>query len=144
MKRFIFASLLSLVLIGQAFAQSQGPSGATTGPSSSSGAGIAVVVSSAAESNHVMKASAGNFYGGYITTGASAGYLMMFNLTSAPTDGAVTPAACIYVPATTSMSLTGIATIPIYWSTGIVMVFSTTGCFTKTASATAYFSGMVQ
>lgn len=112
-------------------------------PTSSANQGMALVSSSAAESNKVLKASAGNLYSITITTGASAGYLMIFNATSAPIDGAVTPAYCIPVAASSGTPLKW-GDFPVVFSTGITAVFSTTGCFTKTASATAAFFAQVQ
>lgn len=120
-----------------------GGSAVTPTPSSDSSAAITPVVSTAAESNHVLKAAAGNFYGATITNGAAAGYVMVFNATSAPADGAVTPLYCWAMPATTSTLGVGFD-YPARFSTGITIVYSTTGCFTKTASATAMFSAQVK
>lgn len=90
----------------------------------------------------VAKASAGNVYRVSITTGGSAGYLMGFNAVSAPADGAVTPAMCRVVAANSTLSVS-YADVPARWNTGVTFVFSTTGCFTKTVSATAYFEWSV-
>lgn len=114
----------------------------TQTPSPSSNTGLVPVVSSAAEGSKVLKASAGNLYAYQVTTGAAAGYVMLFNATSAPADGAVAPVKCVAVPATSTVGVT--VSPPEYFSTGITAVFSTTGCFTKTASATAMFSGDVK
>jgi hypothetical protein len=113
---------------------------------------IGAQVSAAAESSHVFCNAAGT--GGaqkapcfirslYVTTGAAAGYLMVFNAVSAPADGAVTPAECVIAPANSTVSVDFGETTRAY-VTGLVAVFSTTGCFTKTASATAFFNGRVQ
>lgn len=99
----------------------------------------AAIVSASAEGSHVGKASAGNLYNISITTGATPGYLMVFNATSAPADGAVTPNICRTVAANSSLSLGWGGSAPRSFSTGITAVFSTTGCFTKTISATAFF-----
>ena len=112
-------------------------------PTSSSTNALTPISSTAAESSHVLKNSAGNFYGVTITP-TVAGYLLVFNATSAPSDGAVTPIFCVPVSANTASGLSTRGGIPTSFSTGIVVVFSTTGCFTKTASATASFTGMVQ
>ena len=114
----------------------------TQSPSPSAITGLTPVVSSAAEASKVFKASAGNLYAYQVTTGAAAGYVMIFNATSAPVDGAVTPVKCVAVPAGATVGVT--VTPPEAFSTGITAVFSTTGCFTKTASATAMFSGDVK
>ncbi len=107
-------------------------------------ASVTPVVSSAAESGHVLKGSAGALYSIDCTLGAVSGYLMVFNATSAPADGAVTPIKCWPVASDgTSGSFQRTFTPPIACSVGITVVFSTTGPFTKTASATAMFSGEV-
>lgn len=112
-------------------------------PSAASAVGITAVVSPAAESGRVLKASAGNLYSISVTSGASAGFLMVFNSTTVPADGAVTPIVCRAV----GVGATVVATfsdVPAAYSTGISAAFSTTGCFTKTASATAFFEGYVK
>jgi hypothetical protein len=98
--------------------------------------------SPAAESSHVFATASANLYSAQLTTGGSAGYLMVFNATTAPADGAVTPALCLYAAANTSLPLN--FAFPVPFSTGITFVFSTTGCFTKTASATAFFSAQTR
>lgn len=113
---------------------------------------ITAQVSAAAESSHVFCDATGTapvrkapcfIRSLYVTAGAVAGYLMTFNAVSAPADGAVTPRECVYVPANSTMALDfGETTEP--YVTGLTAVFSTTGCFTKTASATVYFKGRVQ
>lgn len=120
-------------------------SGVVNAPSSESLAGIASVVSTAAESSHVLKSGAGNLYGLTVSIGATTGYVMIFNATSAPVDGAVTPT---WPPVrVVSDGISGWISIgfdpPLYCSTGITAVFSSTGPFTKTASATAVFGGQV-
>lgn len=108
--------------------------------------------SAAAESSHVFCDATGTapvrkapcfLRSLYVTTGATAGYLMTFNAVSAPVDGAVTPRECIAVPANSTVSLDFADTTEDY-VTGLTAVFSSTGCFTKTASATAFFKGRAQ
>lgn len=115
-------------------------------PSSAAAVGIVPVVSTAAESNHVLKASAGNLYGLTAAIGATSGYVMIFDATSAPVDGAVTPKYCF--PVNSNGTNGGIAvgwkSPPAAFATGITAVFSSTGCFTKTASATASFFAQAQ
>ncbi len=111
-------------------------------PSTAATAAIAPAATSAVAGSLVLKASAGNLYSWRVTAGASAGYVMAFNATSPPADGAVTPADCVAVAANSTVS--HMATIPERYTTGITLVFSTTGCFTKTISATAYIRGTVQ
>ncbi|WP_397586798.1 hypothetical protein [Sphingobium fuliginis] len=112
-------------------------------PTTDANIAIVPVASTAVESNRVFKASAGNLYRLSITSGASAGYLMVFNATTAPADGAVTPLVCRAIAASSTLTIS-FSDFPARFSTGITAVFSTTGCFTKTASATAYFEGYTQ
>ncbi len=105
--------------------------------------GIAPVVSAVAEASHLIKAAPGNLYSLYVTTGATAGYVMTFNADAAPADGAVTPVECVVAPADSTISISFDGPPDIY-SVGIVAVFSTTGCFIKTASATAFFKARAQ
>ena len=106
---------------------------------------LAPVVSASAESNHVLKSSAGNLVSLTTTIGVTTGWLMLFDATSAPSDGSVTPKYCRYIKSDGSGGASSLAwQVPLSFATGITAVFSSTGCFTKTASATATFSGQVQ
>lgn len=113
-------------------------------PSSAPTSAIALTASALLESNHVLKAAAGNLYGLSITTGATAGYLLVFDATTPPADGAVLPKLCYPVAANQWTTTIGGTGIPMAFVSGITVVFSTTGCFSKTASATAFFSAQVQ
>jgi hypothetical protein len=75
-----------------------------------------------------------------VVSGASAGYVMVFNTASAPADGAVTPQYCYAMAANSTLTL-GQVLLPTIGN--VTIVFSTTGCFTKTASATAFISMVV-
>jgi hypothetical protein len=123
------------------------PVQASQAPSAASTAGVAPVSSASLEANHVIKGSAGNFYSfeatADATLSAAAWWLMVYNATSAPVDGAVTPLKCWGLPAGV-VTFTGAFPQGTYFSTGITMGVSTTGCFTKTASAHAYLSGDAQ
>lgn len=105
-------------------------------PTSAPGAAVAPSFTTVAASSVVAKASAGNLYRVAVNSGASAGFLLVFNATSAPADGTVTPVVCRPVAANDFVEV--IYNVPVRFSTGITAVFSTTGCFTKTASATAH------
>lgn len=118
--------------------------GVEIAPTAGATAGITPVVSGAAEGTHVLKGGAGNLYSVYATAGATAGFLMVFNATAAPGDGAVTPIQCIQVPANTTQGVSFNPGPPEVYATGISVAFSTTGCFTKTVSATAFFHGSVK
>lgn len=113
-------------------------------PSSLSNIGITPIVSTGAEASHVFKASSGNLYSAYVTVGSTAGYLMIFNAISVPVDGVVAPIQCIPVASNQTTGLSFGIGPPEVYSIGITAVFSSTGCFTKTASATAFFHGSVQ
>lgn len=94
-------------------------------------------------SNLVVKAAAGNLYGWRVTAAASAGYVLIFDATSAPADGVVSPKDCVAVAANATVG-SGPLDIPERYTTGITIVFSTTGCFLKTASATAFIRATYQ
>jgi hypothetical protein len=113
-----------------------------TTPQSSATAAITPGASPAVEGGRVAKASAGNVYRVSITTGAAAGYLLGFNAIAIPADGAVTPSMCRVVAANSTLSVS-YADMPARWGTGVTFVFSSTGCFTKTISATAFFEWSV-
>lgn len=110
-----------------------------TAPNSSVNSGITPVENTVVGSNVVVKGSAGNLYGFNAVSGASQGYLMVFNSTTAPADGTVTPVKCYVLAANSSLAMT--YNPPLRFSTGITLVFSTTGPFLKTASVTAFLSG---
>lgn len=109
-------------------------------PSASTNAGVAVNATSVAAGSLIVKASPGNLYGYNVTSAASAGYVMIFNSATVPADGTVTPARCIPLAANTGLEV-DLRGQPTFFSAGIVIVFSTTGCFTKTISATAFIAG---
>src|SRR5260370_34638616 len=60
-------------------------------------AAIAPVVSTAAEANHIIKASAGSLFGFHVTTGASGGFGVVFAASSASADGAGNPKMLLHV-----------------------------------------------
>jgi hypothetical protein len=105
---------------------------------------IAPITSSSLEGHHIMKSSAATLYSLSVTIGSTPGWLMLFNQTTNPADGAVTPARFWQVPSdgTQGQYDENFATA-IALSTGCVLVFSTTGPLTKTESATALFSAQV-
>lgn len=127
-------------MVAGADVASGNPLPVTTAPPTAT-SGVVPVVSAVLENSHVLKAGAGVFLGGHITTTTVGGYLMLFDSTTAPGDGAVTPIGC-WVVSANSTAVVG-ANPGISVLTGAVVVFSTTGPFTKTASATAYFSMQV-
>jgi len=122
--------------------------GVEIAPTAGAAAGITISASSAVESGHILKASAGNLYELSGETGASAGNVMVFNSTTVPADGAVTPVECFSVPANQPFSKSYSPGPVAAFATGISVAFSTpagsAACLTKTASVTAYFSWQVK
>lgn len=112
--------------------------------SAASTAGSTTGATSALAANLVIKASAGNLYGLQVsadsTLSAVAWWLMVYDATSAPGDGAVTPTKCYAFPAGTTSASLAFPT-PAVFATGITVGVSTTGCFTKTASIHAFIAG---
>lgn len=126
MKR-LFATLALLALAPAAQAQSYGQ------------------VACAAANACVAKTSGGSLLDGYVTPSSTAGWLFVFNSTTAPADGAVTAGSasgdyqdCVYVAANNSQGISVAGTPPEPFSVGVTLVFSSTGCATLT-KATALF-----
>jgi hypothetical protein len=163
MKRLLpFAVMLALWLIPLAWAQVYDP---TTGyqiviptssgggggsviitPSSAAAAGIAPVVSASLEASHVIDAAPGNLYSISATnlTGGVSGNLLVFDATSAPGDGAVTPKVCVPFDSLGKAQASFLPGPPLVFATGITAVASSAvSCFTKTTGViTAFFLGM--
>lgn len=100
--------------------------------------------STAVEASRQIKAGPGNLYWLTCVVGASSGWLLLFDALSVPVDGTVTPRYAVPVSSdgTNGYVSLGLQPLPMKFSTGILAVFSTTGPFSKTASATAaFFSG---
>jgi hypothetical protein len=102
------------------------------------------VVSAAVEGSHVLKASPGALLSLYVYNSGAAAFLMVFNSTTVPADGAVTPIECIPVGAASYQYLNFAPQPPEWYSTGISAAISTTGCFTKTVGSGAFFHALVQ
>lgn len=98
--------------------------------------------STAAEGSRVLCAGPCSVGGLQVNSGASAGWVMIFNATAAPSDGAVVPVKWYQVAANQTLAVSW--DIPLRLTTGCTVVFSTTGPFTKTISATATISGEIQ
>jgi hypothetical protein len=143
MIRILLAALLALTTTN-AFAQAltaplpagSNIIGAVTTPP------IAAGTSTALEASHVFKASSGTVYSVSVTTTSASGWLMLFGAAAAPADGAVTPIGCWPVNANAFLSVSW--PTPLALAAGITAVFSTTGPFTKTGSATAFLTAQVQ
>ncbi len=102
----------------------------------------AATPSAASASSLVLRAAPGAVDFISITTGTTAGYLMLHNLTAAPSNGAVTPVLPSWqVPANTTV-MVGFDP-PLQMTTGAVLTFSSTGPTTQTLSATAMLGGRI-
>ena len=115
-------------------------------PSYLSADGITPVVSASAENAHVLKATPGNLYSVYATNlTATAGYLVVLNATSSPSDGAITPLAAVPLPASGVASIDFTPGPPEAYSTGITAVLTSAATpFTKTTGViTGFISGHV-
>lgn len=102
---------------------------------------IAVQQSAAAENSHIFKTSAGFLYGISVALASTSGYLMLFDATTVPADGAVTPIVCYPIASAINQPIS--IPYPIPFQNGIVAAFSTTGCFSKTGSP-AFFAAQVK
>ena len=164
MKKLLLAGVCGLTLCGNAWAQTirvvascdtitiAGPSGQLfqdtsgklcTGTTSTPLAVTPVTATAAAVSNQVLKATSGTFFGAQVNTTSAAEWVMLFNLTALPSNGAVTPVAVWQVPVNSTLSISENPGFTM--STGIVLGCSTTGPDTLTASALCKFaSGAVQ
>lgn len=119
-------------------------------PSASAAAGIAPVVAGAAVSSSILKASAGNLYSAYAVCTAQC-WLMVFNSTSAPANGATTSGIaaanlqdCIPIPSGGTGSINYAPGPPEVFSTGITAAISSTACATLTLATTGFIHGSVQ
>lgn len=86
----------------------------------------------------------GYFSGANVTSGATAGYVLVIDARTVPAAGAVTPVVCMPLAANTGIDLNYRGGPIRMTSGGSVIVFSTTGCFSYTVSATAFITGYVQ
>lgn len=110
--------------------------------------------STAIEGSHIFCTAQCKIFSMSLTTGSSAGYLMLFDLNSVPADGALVtaPRYCWYFPATSSVGYTwplggpgAQAAQGAQFVNGLTLVFSTgADCLHKTLSATAFFTVQVQ
>lgn len=136
-RRLTLAVIAAHLLPAAALAQAPANTFLMTPPPS----GIVPQASTALESGRVLKASPGAFYAVTVDVGTTAGKLVVLDAPALPASGAtLTPTRCINAPASSTVS-TNAADIPDRMQTGIVVLFTTGGCFTYTPSATVTFSG---
>lgn len=117
----------------------------TTGlPAAGGAVPIAPSSTAVAASGLVLKAGPGLFFGGSAVSTAT-GYLLLYDAVALPSNGTVTPKECVPMPtAGVAGTISAGPGTALSMSTGIVLAFSTTGCFTQTASATAFITGQAQ
>lgn len=125
-----------VAMLNQAQAQTA-PYNTQNAPSACSGAPVTNASGSA--SGLLAKTSQGSLCSLSVTNYTSTGgYVMVFNTTAIPADGAVTPIDC------RPLAAGGVTTInwfpvPMYMSVGISVSVSSTGCLTKAVSAISGF-----
>jgi hypothetical protein len=98
--------------------------------------------SSAAEASHVICAGSCALTSLQVNSGASAVWVMAFDATSAPADGTVAPIKWWQLATATTLNVAW--PNPVKLNSGLVLVCSTTGPFSKTASSTCEFSADIQ
>jgi len=111
------------------------------------------VVSTATETGHVFKGASGALFRFQVNTGGSAGWVLLVDGIVVPSNGAVVGcsganstgcvAAWWQVGSSTTLTV-DYGQLPQRLFNGITVVFSTTGPFTMTSSATAVFAGTTQ
>ena len=115
----------------------------TAGASSAEGVAIEPTAVASATSGLVLKTAAGNLYSLQVANAATGGYVLLMDQTTVPSAGAVTPSKCFFMPsAAGNLSLS--FNPPLRFSSGIIMLYSSAGCFTFTASNPTFMSGEVK
>lgn len=111
-------------------------------------AALSPLATQAAASNSVLKASAGALKTLTVVAGATSGWVMVFDLTALPSNGATGASLKWCYPVLSNGTVGGIdkdwGEAPLIFTTGITVGFSSTACNSLTASATAFFYGQVQ
>lgn len=102
--------------------------------------GITPQASADTVSNFVPTATGKKLYGFSVKNAATAGFAMLLDATVLPANGAVAPLWCQQMAAQSGVML--YPEIPFQMANGIVLAYSSTGCDSLTASATAKFSGV--
>jgi hypothetical protein len=118
----------------------------TMSPSSAVGV-IPSPLAPALATAQIIKGSGGSLYSFEVsadsTLSAAAWWILIYDAAADPGNGTVAPRKC-YAQATGVTSVAYAWTVPIAFKTGIVIVVSTTGCYTETQSAHAFISGDAQ
>lgn len=116
-------------------------------PVPSAPASVTPFATQAAASNTIAKAAPGSLSTLTITTGATSGWVMVFDAVSLPSNGATTSTLKWCYPVVSDGTRGGASfewPSPVTMATGITIGFSSTACNSLTASATAFFYGQVQ
>ena len=124
------ALMILLLLMAQAMAQVGAPVGYGQ-------------PSTALESSRILGTGSRQLIGFQVNMTA-AGWVMLFDSATVPADGPVTPVKWWQVAANSTLAVSWGADAPLLLLNGCTLVFSTTGPFTKTTSASATFSGEVR
>lgn len=104
------------------------------------GQALTPVVTAASAATLVGRAAPGRLFKVFAANQtATAGFLVVLNLTAAPADGAVTPLACVPLPASGTANID----YPVRsaaFNTGVVVVLTSgANCFTKTTGVISGF-----
>lgn len=103
------------------------------------------IVSQLTSSGIIIKASPGCLISAYaVANTAAAGYLMAFNSKTVPADGSVKPLECVPVAANSYNFINLAPQPPEFYSAGISLAYSSTGCLTKTTSDSVWFHALAQ
>jgi hypothetical protein len=103
---------------------------------------ITSITSTALEASKVLKSSAGLLLSLHLNA-TDSGWFMLLDNSVVPSDGAVTPKKAWQFQGSAPVTIDIRFDPPLVMTNGAVLVFSSTGPFTKTASAAAMFSGEV-
>lgn len=134
--RIVFA-IIAVLVCGSAFAQSSSLNAPALAQSTPTAASSWTIVG-----QHTLL--------GFTVAAPTAGFVLVFDATSPPADGTVTPSGCFPLQSPASggqWSSISMANTPLAAgvTNGISIVYSTgASCFTKAASATAFISVLYQ
>lgn len=117
-------------------------------PQTGAAFGVAPSASSTqSETKHVFCTVSCNLYSVEATIGTTAGFILVYNLTAAPADGAITASTLIHcwqAPANSSV-VRDFRNMPEFYSVGVAVAFSTNAsCLTQTLGSALYFAGDVK
>lgn len=136
MRKWIIVALC--LISGAAYAQT-----VILQPSPAQSIAGSVISMTAISPGFVIKAAPGNLYQ-LTSTGTTPSFLMTFNATSVPADGAVAPVDCISTNGLSTATLNFSPGPPEFFSVGIVAAMSSTGCFIKTGLTASFFKALFQ